>query len=206
VSTFREEIQNKRKNIIVELLEKKPMRWYELAKNLVGKNRWFKIDRDLSKTLKSLMKEDKIVKTKLSHKKVIYMLTEDAKIYMKTWNALKQKEASAPKVWEEIRKSKTELTSEQAKNWIVALMFFGLDNFLNGLEHVVRAEEKWVYYARWMLDHFIDTFGTQLLMLGKTYPDLMDSAIETVKKRLEALTLSHAPKIWEVPTSGKHPE
>jgi hypothetical protein len=112
--------------------------------------------------------------------------------------ALKQKEIKTRDVWEEIRKSKTELTSEQAKNWIAALTFFGLENFLNGLEHVIRAEEKWGYHAKWMLDHFIATFGTQLLMLGRAYPDLIDSALETVKENLESLTLSYAPKILDV--------
>lgn len=112
---------------------------------------------------------------------------------MEIYAVLKQKEAAMLKVLEEIIRSKTVLTSEQAKKWIVALTFFGLLNFLACLEHAVRAEEKWAYHTRLILEHFINTFGDLLLMGGKTYPDLMDSAIEIVKQKLEALSSCYAP-------------
>jgi len=203
--------------LIIEELTKGPKRWRDLAE-LTKDHRWSRYMMrarssekgkqtapikqgsyfDLKRYLDDLIEKGNIVRKKLSHKKVVYMLREDAEILDKTWTVLKQKEADMPLVLEEIRKLKTELTPEQAKNWIAALMFLGLENFLDGLEHAVRAEEKWGSYARWILDHFIDTFGTTLLMCGKTYPDLMDSAIELVKHNLESLSLSYAPKIWDV--------
>jgi DNA-binding HxlR family transcriptional regulator len=181
---FRKYQKDKSERLVLMLVAERPYRWSELWHGLKEK-RSFSSKRVLHYVLTSLVKEGKVEREKISHKKVFYRLSGDAEKQRQIMGEFQKWEADFPEVINAIAATRKTMASSEARQFYKKVVLKELANFLDTLCMLVRAEPKWQNFVRQSLIRYnVEFFGLMLVEMGHTHPEIMDQCIGEVMKSL----------------------